>query len=93
MQRPANLADGRGYSPVLGVLYNPANQPVQTEFQYAASTPVPYWENRRYNVNNQLVSISNFNTSGSTVNGSLQLNYTYTAAANNGQIASMTITP
>jgi RHS repeat-associated protein len=90
MQRPNQLSDNRGFYPVGGVQYNPANQPSQTEFQYAAYSPVSYWENRAYNANYQLVSINNFNTSGSTVNGSIQLNYNYTAGANNGQIASMT---
>ena len=85
MDRPANIKDSRVGSPhaVSGVIYNAADQPIQTQFQ----VPGGYlWENRGYNVLNQLTGLNNFNTSATVVNGTVGLTYTYSGTQNNGQI-------
>jgi RHS repeat-associated protein len=85
MDRPANLKDSRTGSPstVSGVLYNAADQPIQTQFQLSGGY---LWENRGYNALNQLTALNNFNTSATVVNGTVGLTYTYSATQNNGQI-------
>ena len=90
MQRPATLTDRRGFQVVSGVIYNAANQPVQTQFELAGASTY-FYENRGYNAMNQLTSLNNFNLSPSVVsNGALNLTYNYPSGQDNGQIASMT---
>jgi hypothetical protein len=88
MNRPNTLMDSRGFYAVQGVIYNAAYQPVQTEFQYSYGTS--FWENRGYNQLNQLTTLNSFNTSPTTVNGTVALTYGYCTNQNNGQIQSST---
>jgi RHS repeat-associated protein len=92
MQRPANLSllapNTSVQSIVVGVSYNTANQPIQTQF-YSGNYG-NFWENRNYNSQNQLVGVNNFNTGPTQVNGAnLNINYNYPAGQNNGQISTM----
>jgi RHS repeat-associated protein len=95
MNRPATLKDSRGFYAVQAVVYNAADQPVQTQFQLSAgfngATNANFWENRGYNVLNQLTVLNNFNTSNTVVNGPVELTYSFTAGQNNGQVTSATL--
>ena len=79
LDRPATLQDSSGFYWVRGVIYNAANQPVQTQLQY--SSRVAFYENRGYNAMNQLTHIDHFG-------GAFSVNYNYPAGADNGQISS-----
>ncbi len=83
MQRPNTLSDSRG-STVTGVVYNAADQPLQTQFSFGGG---PFVEYRSYNALNQLTSINGFVQQPYMPTGrNLNVSYTYSATQNNGQI-------
>jgi YD repeat-containing protein len=67
---------------VLGVGYNAANQPTQTQFEYPGTSST-FWEYWGYNQLNQLTTLNNLNSG-------VNLAYTYSPNQNNGQVTGMT---